>query len=520
MFLANSVQFGSLNEVVTFIHNVITEKRTYKDRLILDDDITLEEAFYKVCSNCGFEWIPTEKELLIIWEIMMKLSQEDLNRIFYKNNLYSFMDNKVPTNAIITLLQMLDKPYLDPNSVPDEIKDEISLFWDMLGEYVYYGYQIIDRADRLSNMIRSVTAIIDTDSNIISLDAWYHYILDKVKDIPMKIYAKANTTEFVAGEDFDMATIKMENKIEFEDFNFYDDDITMSYRMNTNPVETTGQDNLRYSIINILCYCLGEMINNYMVKYTENSHSAADDRKCLMIMKNEFLFSRALLTNAKKTYASIQELQEGKIVNKVLDVKGLDVLTKSTTNEATRERLREIMYEDILKTPNIDQLTVLKHMAITEKKMFNSLSDGSKEFYKPAVIKSISNYDDPMRIQGIKGSIAYNALRGEFDETIDLEKRNAIDIIKVNITPTNIEKIKESHPDAYEKLFDLINNNENFKSGIKAISIPLNVETPKWILEFIDYKTIINDNIAGFPLESIGLCFAGGNVNYTNILKI
>jgi len=74
------------------------------------------------------------------------------------------MDNKVMSNAIVQLLTMMNKPYLDPNHVPDEIKVEIGEFWELLKEYVYYSYQVIDRVDRLENMIRSVTMVIDTDS--------------------------------------------------------------------------------------------------------------------------------------------------------------------------------------------------------------------------------------------------------------------------------------------------------------------------------------------------------------------
>ena len=335
----------------------------------------------------------------------------------------------------------------------------------------------------------------------------------------MRIKAEVNPTDFVSGDEFgNNESIEIKSIEQVKDFNFYTDEIVMMNReVSTNTV--IAQDSLRYSIINILAYCLSEMINDYMLKYTQNSHSAADNRKCLMIMKNEFLFSRLLLTDAKKNYASIQELQEGNIVGKVLDVKGLASLTKSSMNEATRKRLREIMYEDILKVPNIDQLQILKHLAILEKEIYESLLSGAKTYYKPVTIKSMNTYENPMRIQGIKASLVYNELRDAHEEAIDFTKRNGLDILKLNITPKNIEKIKDTYPEKYEKVMTLMNNN-NFSTGIDAIAIPINVDTPKWVLEFIDYITIINNNISGFPIESIGLHFAGGNVNYTNILSI
>ena len=47
-------------------------------------------------------------------------------------------------------------------------------------EYVYYRYIFIDRIDRCDNMIKSVTMVSDTDSTIISVDAWYRFIVDKI----------------------------------------------------------------------------------------------------------------------------------------------------------------------------------------------------------------------------------------------------------------------------------------------------------------------------------------------------
>ena len=135
-------------------------------------------------------------------------------------------------------------------------------------------------------------------------------------------------------------------------------------------------------------------------------------------------------------------------------------------------------------------------------------------------IKSIHGYDDPMRIQGIKASIAFNELRDEGKEAIDLDIRNSLDLVKVKIDKTNILPLKESNPELYTKLVNFFNNNPEFKGEITTIAIPQDEETPKWILDFIDYNTIINDNLKVFPLESVGITkFDNERVNYTNILS-
>ena len=164
MFLNNNVKWGSLNEIITFVDNVTTEKRVYNDRDILDRDIDRAECFYKIMVNCGFNYIPSEQDLDIVWGIICRLKQQDINRLYYKNNLYAFVDNKSMTNAVIYMLKKLKRPYLDPNKLDKEIAVELEEFKDIVKEYVYYGYQIIDRLDRYANSYRSVAAISDTDS--------------------------------------------------------------------------------------------------------------------------------------------------------------------------------------------------------------------------------------------------------------------------------------------------------------------------------------------------------------------
>ena len=64
---------------------------------------------------------------------------------------------------------------------------------------------------------------------------------------------------------------------------------------------------------------------------------------------------------AQKNYCDIQELQEGNIVpkNKQFTVMGMPI-NKNTLSDYTKTHLQQILYEDILNDPNIDQLKVLK----------------------------------------------------------------------------------------------------------------------------------------------------------------
>lgn len=359
-------------------------------------------------------------------------------------------------------------------------------------------------------------------ATIISLDAWYHYILEKIKDIPMEIkYQKIDVIERFNMDEFgDVDNVNVIERIEQKyDYDFYNQTKIELEKM-INPCKIIPQEGVRYSIINIIAYCLSELILDYMERYTKNSNSWAPDKKCLIIMKNEFLFKKLLLLKSKKFYASIQELQEGHIIpGGLLDIKGLPMV-KKTLNKKTRNTLVKILYEDVMNTECVDQIKVLKDLAIMEDDIFKSLESGSKEYYKPATINSMSSYPNPMTIQGIKASVVWNETRNEDLPIIDLEERNNIDIIKVNINFTNVEKIKDNYPDVYDKLYNLLNQESFEKGGITSIAIPKDADTPIWIKEFIDYETIISDNVKNFPIESLGLYRGLKNNNYTNIISI
>lgn len=524
-FLEDNVKFGSLNEVVTFIDNIRSEKdeRQYIDEETLDRAISREECFSKIILECGYRWVPSERECEIIWEMVSRLDPYELNRVYYKNNLYAFCENQKITNLIIDILCTLRAPFLDPNNPPEEIKDKIEILLSYIKEYVYYGYLTIDKIDRTETMIRQSVLITDTDSCIISLEHWYQFVLERTRNIDMRI--KHTMIEIVKRwkedefGDTELLPIVTRDDIKY-DYDFYNDKVTEARRA-INVVYTPPADGFRHSIINIMSYCVGQLILDYIDRFTRHYNSWDRNRTCMLIMKNEFLFKSIMLTNGKKNYASIQEVQEGNLVPKEagLAITGLP-LDKVGIPKSTSKALKRILHDQILDADDIDQMGVLKELAILEKNIYNSLIDGETKYYKPARIKPFNAYSDPMRIQGIKASVAFNELKEDNEEGINLNQANTVIIIKTTLTKKTVTKVQVDHPEFYEKAMKLLDS-DAYKGSISSIAVLMDNPVPKWIVPFIDYTDIVHDNLNSFPLESIGMHrFDNKYITYSNVLQL
>lgn len=296
-FLGNNVQFGSVDEVLVFINNIKKERweRKYKDADLVDQTITVEDCFAKLVLNCGWRWVPNEEELEIIYQAVLNLGYEDRVRVYYKNNLFEFLSNTSMKKAIINIMETLDEPYLNPLECPECIKPQLELFADILKEYVYYGYMYIDRIDRTMNMIKKICMISDTDSTIISLDGWYRFSKEIVEhcDLKIKKYQVDSVIEYLDKDEF--GDFKKPDKLApftfvdpDYDYDFMDDKL-IEMRHVISPFTLYPEDNVRYSLINIMAFVLDVMVNDYMERYTKSNHSYnPEDHKCRIIAKNEF----------------------------------------------------------------------------------------------------------------------------------------------------------------------------------------------------------------------------------------
>lgn len=510
-FFTNNVKFHSINEAITFIDRVNSEASIYKSSTVLDSHIDVEDVFYKIMDTFDRSYFDDEKFnniMNIIWSILINLSQETLDKLFYKNNALQFCDNTYMKNCIINILSKLDDAFVDPNNPPDIIKNDLDHMFDVLKEWCYMRYIVVDKIDRAATMKRDISIITDTDSTMPCFNGWYTFVLNDVLN-------EANKNKIKLMNLPDVEPIMEEDRV----YNFSTGEIETKM---INVATSGNGEPLRFSIINILSYIAGRLLREHFDLVAENYNTKSEFKECLIAMKNEFLFGRALLTGGKKNYASKQELQEGNLVpsSKMLDVKGLPI-NKSTLKEKTRKELKDILFKKILNVKEVDQMDVIKSLARVEYDIRKSIESGEKEYYKPAQIKSYTNYDNPMRIQGIKGAIAYNALRDSGTEAIDLSIRNAVDIVKVTINNSTLLPLMETDKPLYEKIKKFLDENESdYKGEITSISVPIDAEVPKWILKFVDYNDIINDNLKNFPLESIGITkFEKDKVNYTNIIR-
>lgn len=298
-FLSNSVKFGSIDEVLKFISNVKNERldRKYNYREIVDQNITVNDCFAKLILSCGWRWVPDESEMEIIYQVVQNLGYEDLVRVYYKNNLYEFMSNSFMINMLRSLMTALNEPYLSPLECPEEIKPQIEVFADILKEFVYYGYMYMDRIDRTMNMIKDIVMVSDTDSTIISLDAWYRFskALTDDCDLKFKKYQIPSVIDFLEKDEFGDYTKESKDKLKpFEfvdpdyDYDFQDDKL-IEMRHAISPFTIYPEDNTRYTLINIMAYVLDVLVNDYMERYTKFNHSYnPEDHKCRIIAKNEF----------------------------------------------------------------------------------------------------------------------------------------------------------------------------------------------------------------------------------------
>lgn len=514
MFLNNNVKYEDMNDIINAFDEV--QRHTILNVGFLESNnvnITVEKCFEKILNSCINNisgWFPNDYDKNFILNYLNSFPQQVLNIFYYKNNLFEFIKLPKVKDIIIKMYMTLDKPYINPLEPPEEIKVDLDYLYSLIYDFVYYKNIINNAILKYSNMIRSVNIITDTDSCIVCFNNWYKLLCDIVSEAKMKPSAESiDYSTLVKGE------VKAFSKYTFpKRFNFKEEKVEDNDILNDKPQLFTfeNKDGHRFSLLNFGSYILGNIINDYVERYVDNCNAfiTNEDKQCLMVLKNEFLMKNILLTDAKKLYASIIELREGSIENNKLDIKGLQ-MAKSTTNKKVRSELENLLYHLILNPDTIDYQEIINQLAVLKETLKESLRNKEKHYYNPKKIKSLSTYEDPYRTSGVKGMILWNLLKDDGQRSFDFNETNYADIAKIKINP---QVMKEKYPDKYEILYNYLLEDNNFTKGDKIdkvisdithITVPKDEIIPDFLIDFIDYNTIVDDNISKLPIEFIGI---------------
>ena len=183
------------------------------------------------------------------------------------------------------------------------------------------------------------------------------------------------------------------------------------------------------------------------------------------------------------------------------------------------------MKERILYTETISIPQILRDLEAFEGIIMESLMKGERNFLIPKSVKELEAYKDPYKEQGVRAVVAWNYMYP--DQEIQLPEK--VDIVKVKMTKLeDISELEETQPDIYNRLVRFIYKGKTeklVKKGIEVVAIPRNAEgVPKWLLPYIDYTGITNDNISRFysvinslEVETIK---ASDKKYFTNIMNI
>lgn len=135
-FMSNNFHFEKINDVLWYIRRIIDENYEFKD--IIDDDkhiskLKLSKYLFNKMDNKKEEYFDFIKN-----NIVKNLSQYDIDRIYYKNNLYKFLNNSIINNKISKIIG--DTTFLNPNEPSKEIKEVLDYCWKYIKEWCLFDH--------------------------------------------------------------------------------------------------------------------------------------------------------------------------------------------------------------------------------------------------------------------------------------------------------------------------------------------------------------------------------------------
>lgn len=451
-FLANNTPFINLDDCMNFLKNISQESHEYDAEFL--PDISIERVLKRIINN--FRNNTGHKYESVVMNVLKTFDQETLNRIYFKNNIYEFcLVPKIYDKMVKSFTLLTD--FKNPNRVPKDALPGLEDIWGYIEEFVVYKHFTYNRIQRLKYERRKAVIVVDTDSNMIHLAPWVKFTTEKF------------------------------------------------YCQNNDIIEGKSEEDLLYISINVMNYFVTQMVNATLAKYTKRSNILKQFRHRIN-MKNEFLYLRMVLSKVKKRYAGSIRLREGEeLIPEKLDIKGHDFMKASCT-EYVKTYMQNVVKDEILYAEDISLPRILRKISDLEDIIYESLKNAETNYFLPRQVKAMEEYKKPMSIQQFKATMHWNLIY----PNMGIELPSNVYVIKLRLGKKNaLEELQLKYPDIYRRINkNIINSGIEGLGSVETIAIPSNLkEIPQWIIDFIDYETMVNDNVSKFypVLEALGI---------------
>ena len=464
-FLYGTLHFSSFGEYASFITN-ISENVHYDSPLLrYITYVPSRKECIDIMANQINRITAVDKVLdkveLSLYKFIDSMNSTERVYFYYKNNLFNLLTKNPRVFALIE--QILSDPTEFMASGDDTPKIYLPIFdelYKILDEFVIMNITTPNRVFKYQNKRRRGIIISDTDSVIMNLNP----IVQNIYKMH-KMYNNLPITGRSAA---------------FED------------------------EKMDFKIINLVCNLCGhvtDVVGDLLIK----NANCPEELRSWCNMKNEFLFKRVIMyKGVKKNYVCHVRLREGKFKDDI-STTGIK-MNSSTINPMIKDKMIDIIENDILKCEHVDPINVFRKHKDLERFIIQQVKNGDFTFGKKARFSGMKGYKTSVYQNNAgRSCLIWNLLN-------PLSKINTGDYCYIFNTilynKASIEPLRNTYPEIYDKLISEVFENpkmpELAKYGLKSIAIPISASVnkiPDWIIPYIDYKTLTNTHLQ--PLISL-----------------
>jgi hypothetical protein len=422
-----------------------------------------------------------QQDYLRVKELVSTLSPHHLAFLFYYSNFKNIVmyNNKSFRPIIQHLLDASSYPEIqgsvdDVKAFPDNIKILVAVaFASVLG-----GYSVDKICNEHPEYLPKLLGICtEIKKRLDDMEDIFQVFCNTNCDIPnikiRGVYSKRNTV-VLQDTDSSMFTTKPWADWYHGSEKFYVDEESLA--------------------MNALCvYWLSNAVGFVMKRFSEKL-GVTDPYMKTLNFKNEFLYPVFLLTNAKKTYASIVKVQEGSILNPPkIEIKG-QTLRGSSKSSDVNNFIEELLVDHILKPASqgkISAYDIIATMIRFENGMKKSLFDGEIKFLNTESLKQDRDYKNPDQPILIGYRFWEDLLASKYGSI----QRPAKVIAFPCIYPSKpyLAELQKINPEFGEKLMTWVSKHKKYPS--KIVINPALGNVPEEIRGLIDVKHLITLNI-------------------------